>query len=150
MTAAERFEALQRETFASATHATASSYPPENRLSGDAIARVLTTRRYAVVASSRPDGRPHATPVSFVLAGTELWLPTVAGARRARNVAANPWLVLVVSEGEGDTHLAVIVEGPASVEPGPPDEAVEVPAWATQWIRLTPQRLLTYAAEPPA
>jgi nitroimidazol reductase NimA-like FMN-containing flavoprotein (pyridoxamine 5'-phosphate oxidase superfamily) len=148
--------AVQEATFAGASAATVSSYPPERRLSGAALEAVLRARRYATVASTRPDGRPHATPTSFVLAGDALWLPTVAGTVRARNVAAQPWLVLVLTEGEGDAHLAVIAEGAVTVVadadlPGDVAEAsVERlegrPEWAEEWLVLRPARLLSYAA----
>jgi hypothetical protein len=136
---------IQDATFARSGAATVSSYPPERRLPGAALEAVLRSRRYAVVCSTRPDGRPHATPTSFTLVGSSLWLPTVAGAVRGRNVRARPWLVLVVSEGEGDTHLAVIVEGPVTVETAPP-EGVERPEWAAEWLVLRPERVLSYAA----
>lgn len=147
MTAAAFFDALQRETFATATAATTSGYPPERRLAADVVVAVLSARKYATVASTRPDGRPHATPVSFVLVGTDLWLPTVGGAARTRNVLAQPYLVLVVSEGEGDAHLALILEGPATVETTAPPEAGSAPEWADAWLVLRPERLFTYAAE---
>jgi hypothetical protein len=34
---------------------------------------------------------------------------------RTRNVQATPWLSLVISEGEGDQHAAIVLEGPARV-----------------------------------
>ena len=153
----EAFEQVQRATFESASAATASSYPPARRLSGDALEAVLRARRYATVASTRPDGRPHATQTSFVLVGDALWLPTVRGAVRARNVRAQPWLVLVLAEGEGDEHLAVIAEGPVTVvadadlPEGVARAAAERlegrPEWADEWLVLCPSRLLSYAAE---
>jgi hypothetical protein len=137
--------ALQDATFAVASAATASSYPAANRLPAEALDAVLASRRYGVLATARPDGRPHATPTSFTAVGDEVWLPTVAGAVRSRNVAAQPWAVLVLSEGEGDAHLAVILEGPVTAEPAPPD-GVERPEWADVWLVLRPARVLSYAA----
>lgn len=149
--------AVQDASFAAASAATVTSYPPERRLSGDVLEEVLRARRYATVASTRPDGRPHAAPTSFVLVGDALWLPTVAGAVRARNVRAQPWLVLVLTEGEGDAHLAVIAEGPVAVVPDAdlPDDVAQAaaerlegrPDWAAEWLVLRPARLLSYAAE---
>jgi hypothetical protein len=140
------FGALQDATFARSPAATATSYPPERRLTGAQVEAVLASGRYAVVASTRPDGRPHLAPTSFRLVGGELWLPTVAGAVRARNVRHQPWLALSVTEGAGDTHLAVLVEGPARVTAEPPPGG-DVPEWAAEWIVLTPRRVLSYAAE---
>lgn len=146
--------AVQDATFAAASAATVTSYPPERRLSGALLASVLTTRRYAVLSTTRPDGRPHATPTSFVLSGSALWLPTVAGAARARNVRAQPYAVLVLSEGERGAHLAVIAEGPVTVEPLSPEAEADavaqldtVPDWAAHWLVLRPARLMSYAAE---
>ena len=152
MTVAEALEALQAATFAASAPATTTSYPPERRLSGASLFAVLSGRRYAVVSTTRPDGRPHAAPGAFVLSGTSLWLPTVGGAVRLRNVRANPYAVLTVAEGVGPTHLAVLAEGPVTVSPSPPEADVvrqlgSVPDWADAWIVLSPARLLSYAAE---
>jgi nitroimidazol reductase NimA-like FMN-containing flavoprotein (pyridoxamine 5'-phosphate oxidase superfamily) len=148
---------VQRATFAAASLATTSSYPPERRLSGEVIDAVLRARRYATVASTRPDGRPHATPTSFVLVDDALWMPAVAGAVRTRNVRGQPWLVFVLTEGEGEAHLAVIAEGAASVvaDADLPEDVAALaverlgsrPDWADVWLVLRPSRLLSYAAE---
>ncbi|HEU0130878.1 MAG TPA: pyridoxamine 5'-phosphate oxidase family protein [Mycobacteriales bacterium] len=145
MTAGEEYGRLQDATFARSAPATTTSYPPERRLTGEHVAAVLGSGRYAVVATTRGDGRPHATPTSFRLVGTELWLPTVAGSVRGRNVRARPWLSLVVAEGVDDEHLAVVVEGPVRVADAPP-EGVDAPEWAAEWLVLTPERVLSYAA----
>lgn len=148
--------ALQAATFARSPAATATSYPPGNRLTGEALLAVLTSRSYyATVSTTRPDGRPHAAPSAFVLSGLEVWLPTVEGAVRLRNVRANPYAVLVLASGVHREHVAVIAEGPVRVESSLP-AAVEadvvakldrVPDWAGAWIVLSPARLLSYAAE---
>ena len=143
---AEELAALQAETFAASPPATATSYPPERRLSGAALRAVLTSGRYATVSTTRPDGRPHCAPSSFTLHGTEIWLPTVAGAVRLRNVRANPYAVVCVTEGVSGTHLAVIAEGPVRVSSDPPPGA-EVKDWMAEWIVVTMERLLSYAAE---
>lgn len=155
MTVAAGLASLQDATFAASPPATATSYPPERRLTGEALADVLSSPRYAVVSTTRPDGRPHSAPSAFVLSGTSLWLPTVAGAVRLRNVRANPYAVVVVSDGVRDAHLAVIVEGPVTVADALPPEVERdvvrqmgrVPDWAGAWIVLRPARLLSYAAE---
>ena len=153
--AADSLGALQASTFAASPAATATSYPPERRLSGAALVAVLSSPRYATVSTTRPDGRPHAAPAAFVLSGTSLWLPTVAGAVRLRNVRANPYAVLVVSDGTAGSHVAVIAEGPVTVADALPPEVEadvvaqieRVPEWAAAWIVLRPSRLLSYAAE---
>jgi len=147
----EELAALQEQTFARATVATAGSYPPERRLSGGQLADYLDRRAFAVIGSCRPDGRPHAAMSSYVRQGREFWLPTVAGSVRERNVHARPWLTMTITEGDRDRHVVVLVEGPATVvaPAGVPAEvrAAATGDWVATWIRLTAERLLSYAAE---
>ena len=138
--------ALQAATFAASPPATATSYPPERRLTGAALWSVLSSGRYATVSTTRPDGRPHCAPSGFVLSGTEIWLPTVAGAVRLRNVGTYPYAVVCVTEGVSETHVAVIAEGPVRVSEEPPPGA-EVKEWTAAWIVVSITRLLSYAAE---
>src|SRR4029077_2030673 len=70
---------LQDRTFARATAATAISYPPERRLSAAQVASYLDRRTFAVVGSTRADGRPHAVMSIYIRRGTTFWLPTMAG-----------------------------------------------------------------------
>jgi Pyridoxamine 5'-phosphate oxidase len=147
----EPLDAIQDRSFATATAATTGSYPPENRLRGAHLGAYLDGRAFAVVGSARADGRPHAAMSSYVRRGATFWLPTVAGSVRERNLRGTPWLTMVVAEGDRGAHIAVLIEGPA--EAAAPDE---VPAdvraavsgdWISAWIRLTAQRLLSYATE---
>jgi hypothetical protein len=146
---------VQDATFASASPATASSYPPERRLPGETLQAVLTSRLYAVLSTTRPDGRPHSAPTSFVLADSQIWMPTVRGAARARNARQQPYGVLVLAEGEHEHHMAVIAEGPLRVVDSAPasvaDEIAvrlrEAPDWVAHWLVLEPRRVLSYAAE---
>ncbi len=147
----EELAALQEQTFARATRATAGSFPPERRLSGRQLADYLDRRAFAVVGSCRPDGRPHAAMSSYVRRGREFWLPTVRGSVRERNVHARPWLTLTITEGDRDSHVVVLAEGTADVV-APADVPAEVTEavsgdWIAVWIRLTAERLLSYAAE---
>lgn len=43
------------------------------------------------------------------------WLPTVGGSVRERNMRAQPWLTMTITEGDHDDHVVVLVEGTASV-----------------------------------
>ncbi|NUU22854.1 MAG: hypothetical protein HOV68_15290 [Streptomycetaceae bacterium] len=143
--------ALQDRTFARATAATAGTYPPERRLTADQLAAYLDRRSYAVVSTARPDGRPHTAMSMYVRRGTDFWLPTVRGSVRVRNLRGQPWLTLVVAEGEDDEHIAVILEGPAEtleVDQTPADvRAAADRDWVGAWIRVRAERLLSYAAE---
>jgi hypothetical protein len=147
----EELAAVQERTFAGATRATAGSYPPERRLSAGELASYVDRRAFAVIGSCRPDGRPHAAMSSYVRQGGVFWLPAVAGSVRERNVRARPWLTMTITEGDRDGHVVVLVEGPAAVV-APAGVPAEVRAavtgdWAAAWIRLTAERLLSYAAE---
>ncbi len=147
----EALGALQDQSFARATTATVSSYPPERRLSGRQLAGYLDRRAFAVIGSRRPDGRPHAAMSSYVRRDTTFWLPTVAGAVRERNVRRQPWLTMTVTEGDRDAHVVVLIEGPADVLPSgsvPAEVRAAVTGdWAATWIRLRAEHLLSYASE---
>ena len=88
---------------------------------------------------------------AYIRQGREFWLPAVGGSVRERNVRARPWLTMTIAEGDRDRHVVVLVEGPANVV-APADVPAEVLAavtgdWGATWIRLTAERLLSYAAE---
>ena len=61
------------------------------------------------VASVRPDGRPHVTPIWGVWVDEAFWMEGGAATTRARNLASNPAAVVTVERGND----AVIVEGEA-------------------------------------
>lgn len=147
----EQLGKLQDRTFARATPATATSYPPQRRLSAAQLASYLDRRTFAVVGTTRADGRPHAAMSVYRRRGTTFWLPTMAGSIREKNLQGTPWLTMVVAEGDHPVHIAVIVEGPAAVA-APTDTPSDVRAsmsgdWVNAWIRLTAERLLSYADE---
>jgi len=146
---------LQDRTFARATAATAASYPPERRLSAAQLASYLDRRDFAVVSSTRANGRPHTAMSLYYRRDVTFWLPTMAGSVRERNLRGTPWLTMVIAENDHPEHIAVITEGPAEVI-APVQVAEQVPAdvraavtgdWVSAWIRLTAERLLSYADE---
>jgi hypothetical protein len=62
-----------------------------------------------------------------------------------------------ITEGEHDTHAAVLTEGPAEVLTTVPDDVRSITElrnpggsldWATAWLRVTPQRLFSFAECP--
>jgi hypothetical protein len=142
---------LQDRTFARATAATVDSYPPQRRLSAAQLTSYLDRRAFAVVGSTRADGRQHAAMSVYIRRGATFWLPTVAGSVRERNLRAAPWLTMVIAEGDHDEHIMVLIEGPAEVVAPtavPADVRAAVTGeWVSAWIRLTAERLLSYAAE---
>jgi general stress protein 26 len=143
-------DAVQDRTFAAATSTTAAAYPPDRRLSGPRLAAYLDGHAFGVIGTRRPDGRPHATVAQYLRQDATFWLPTMPGSVRVRNLCAEPWLTLTVSEGDKDgDHMVVLVEGPASVVPSaevPADLLARAEDWI--WVRLTPERILSYADVP--
>jgi PPOX class probable F420-dependent enzyme len=61
------------------------------------------------ICTTRPDGRPHAMPVWGVWLDDTLWFSTGEGSVKARNLAADPQLVVHLESGDD----AVILEGTA-------------------------------------
>jgi general stress protein 26 len=142
--------AIQEATFAKAASYTAASYPPESRLSPEQLNRYLDQRAFAVVGSTRPDGRPHSVPTSYVRRGAALWMPIGKGSARERNIRANPKVSLVVAEGDHDRHVAVIIEGTADVvdcDSAPSDLREQMDGdWIEGWVRLRANRVMSYAS----
>jgi hypothetical protein len=142
---------LQDRTFARATPTTGRTYPPERRLAAEQLVSYLDRRTYAVIGTTRADGRPHAAMSMYFRRGATFWLPTVSATVRARNLRKQPWLTLVVPEAEDADHITVIVEGPADtlgLDETPEDVRAGFDRdWVSAWIRLRAERLLSYAAE---
>ena len=145
---------LQETSFSQAGEVVRNAYPPERRMTGTQLEGYLARRTYALASSTRRDGRPHAAPTLFSTYAEAFWLPTLRGAVRLSNVRSHPWLALSIIEGEHDTHAAVLAEGPAEVLEAVPEDVRNITAlrnrggnldWATAWLRMTPQRLFSFA-----
>lgn len=152
--AAQALARVQEASFARAAASTRDAFPPERRMDGYAIVAFLGARRWGVLATVRPDGRPHAATVGYALVGDRFVFPTLGGAARVRNLRGKPHASFVVADGEGDRHGVVIVEGTARLL-APLEAALEMrapfrdasgalPAWIELLIVLTPERLLSY------
>ncbi len=143
--------AVQDRTFARATKLTAGAYPPERRLTAAQLTGYLDRRAFAVIATARPDGRPHAVVSGYVHRDDLFWLPVAEDSVRERNVSHQPWTTLVITHGERDEHVVVIVEGAATVVPEadvPPDVRAQARGeWAGTWLRVRAERVISYASE---
>jgi nitroimidazol reductase NimA-like FMN-containing flavoprotein (pyridoxamine 5'-phosphate oxidase superfamily) len=73
--------------------------------------RLLNARNYWL-ATTWPDGRPHAMPVWGVWSTDRLYFSTGPTSRKAQNLGHNPRCVVTTERADE----AVIVEGSASVE----------------------------------
>ncbi len=102
---------VQRRSYAAATTGLRAAWPESAALDGRRMAALLERQRYCVLATGRADGRPHASPVAFVVGDGAFWIVTVEGLR-LRNLRATPWASVVVMEGnadegeKGDAHRA--------------------------------------------
>src|SRR6266508_5088299 len=111
---------VQRRSYAAATTGLRAAWPESAALDGRRMAALLERQRYCVLATGRADGRPHASPVAFVVGDGAFWIATVAGLR-LRNLRATPWASVVVMEGnadegeKGDAHRALTAEGPVTL-----------------------------------
>ena len=83
---------------------------PAVRMRERALARLRASASYWL-ATTRPDGRPHAAPVWGVLAGGEFWFGTAG--QKARNLRHTPYAVV---HGESADDVAIL-EGPVERRP---------------------------------
>ncbi len=63
---AKELHAVQERSYEKAGPGIRGSYPRSRAMDADRLAEFLGSKRYAVFATSRPDGRAHAAPVAFV------------------------------------------------------------------------------------
>ena len=80
----------------------------------------LENARNIWVATVRPDGRPHLTPVWFVLEGDALYICISPRSVKARNLSVNPKVACALEDGDSP----VICEGAAAALEQPWPEAV--------------------------
>lgn len=146
---------LQRRSSAATGGGQRGAWPAANAMDADELVAFLTEDRYGVLATATPQRhRPVARPISFCVHGTTFWFATVAGAR-LRNLERTPWASLVVSDGGPQRHRAVLPDGPVTIVTDPGTEVVVAwsardhtePTWATAWLALAPERLLSYSSE---
>jgi nitroimidazol reductase NimA-like FMN-containing flavoprotein (pyridoxamine 5'-phosphate oxidase superfamily) len=163
---ADALAGVQRRSYAAAGASIRRSWPERQALDSGRLARFLDGRRYGVLATTRRDGRAHATPVAYLVSSGAFWIGTVAGLR-LQNLRATPWASLVVMAGErdegepgvGELHVAVTAEGPVSLhEETAFDDAYapladdwvrrhgHAPDWAEALIELRPERLFSHDA----
>jgi PPOX class probable F420-dependent enzyme len=70
--------------------------------------------RTAILATRRPDGRPHAVPVGFVLDGDDVLFLTGEGTVKASNLEHDPRVSLVVDD-DRPPFAFVSIDGTAQV-----------------------------------
>lgn len=90
---------IQEQSYAKASKSLLESYPQSRMMTKDELIAFLNSKRFAVLATARKDGRAHATPIGFLVWNGAFWIASAEGAR-SRNLQNNPWASIVVIEGE--------------------------------------------------
>jgi nitroimidazol reductase NimA-like FMN-containing flavoprotein (pyridoxamine 5'-phosphate oxidase superfamily) len=148
---------IQRRSYRNAGAGLRKAWPEEDALDGEHLARLLDELRYAVLATGRPDGRAHASPVAFSYENGAFWIASVEGLR-LRNLRAKPWASLVVTEGQDEaSHRALTADGAVRLHDAPGFAAIrdrlgeqwierhrQLPDWATAFIELIPERVFSH------
>jgi len=96
---------------------------PDNTLSWSEVAARLETARTYWLCTTTPSGAPHAVPVWGVVTGQVLYLYSERRTVKARNLAADPRVVVHLESGED----VVIVRGTAK-DLGTPAQVPDVVA----------------------
>ncbi|HEY7281236.1 MAG TPA: pyridoxamine 5'-phosphate oxidase family protein [Actinomycetota bacterium] len=147
---------VQARAVASVSAATRDSYPEHSALDAEEIDAFVARVAFAVLSTTRPDGRPHAAPVGYLPTDDRIWMASVAGAARLRNLGEHPFASLVIVEGNRDDHVALIVEGTVTRHPDPEsilddwlrdawrDRYGTELTWAGSLIELEPTKVLSY------
>jgi hypothetical protein len=81
----------------------------------------LRAARSGWLATTRPDGRPHAVPLWFVWDGRDVHYVTSRHSQKGRNLVLQRWTVFHLGDGED----VLIAEG-VSVEVSDPDQLAEI------------------------
>ena len=87
----------------------------------DARRAFLTSgTRTAILATTRPDGRPHAVPVCFVLDDDDVLFLTNDGTAKGQHLQRDPRVTVVVDD-EVPPFAFVMIEGTADLSRSPGD-----------------------------
>jgi len=143
---------VQDASYLNADGALRGSWPRESAMDEGRLESFLEAHCYCVLATTTSRNRAQARPVAFVLFEGGFWFATVKGGR-LRNLERTPWASMVVAEGEGSSHCALVVDGPVKIGE-PPAGLIAAwearlgskPDWAAAWFELRPMRLYSYMA----
>jgi nitroimidazol reductase NimA-like FMN-containing flavoprotein (pyridoxamine 5'-phosphate oxidase superfamily) len=143
---------VQRASYGRAGGALRGAWPPERAMGPEELVSFLDERTYCVLATTTAKDRPQARPVAFTAFEEALWFATVAGGR-LRNLERLPWVSVVIADGEGEAHRAIVADGSVTLVPEPPGGLLELwerrfgsrAEWAAAWFELRPTRLFSYA-----
>jgi len=95
-----------------------------------AVDVAMRAARTIWLATTRPDGRPHAVPMWFVWRSDAVYMMSRSGMQKAVNIRRQSWVVLHLSSGDD----AIILEGSAVCV----DDTAELDAvdrvWAAKYV----------------
>jgi hypothetical protein len=148
---------IQDRSYDQAAPGLSESFPRAVAMDLPRMAAFLDRRRYAVLATGRPDGRPHAAPIAFSVWRGAFWIATVRGAR-LRNLRARPYASIVIMEGDvRPQHRTVIAEGAVLIHDGAGMGQADPlfgenwrmrfgndPTWAAAMLELRPERVFSF------
>src|SRR4051794_12171123 len=77
------------------------------------VEQLLTTAELSWLATVRPDGQPHVTPLTAVYADGAMHFTTGAHEQKGQNLAANPRCTLTTGVNALHGGTDVVVEGTA-------------------------------------
>ena len=87
---------------------------------------LLEGTRTGKVATTRADGRPHVTPIWFVLDGDEIMFTTGATSVKAKTIRRDARVCMCVDD-QAPPYSYVMIEGTATLS----DDLDELRCWAT-------------------
>jgi hypothetical protein len=144
---------VQEDSYLRARQGLISSWPRESAMNPAQLAGLLEQRRYCVLATTSAADRPAARPVSFVVVGRRSG-SRPSQARDSGTSSALRGLSVVIEDGDGEDHRAVVVDGPVTIVSEPPPRVLDVwrerhgssPTSAVAWLELQPRYLVSYSA----
>jgi PPOX class probable F420-dependent enzyme len=71
----------------------------------------LKSFRSIWISTTRPDGRPHATPVWYLWDGQHIYFTTSPKSQKGKDLAHQSWVIVHA----GDPDDVIILEGPAQI-----------------------------------
>lgn len=92
-----------------------SPYPQAPAMTSDEVAAFLAAAPVARLASHNPDGAIHLAPAWFLYDDGHILIGTQAISRKARNVAANPQVTVLIDKEE-PPFKGVIIYGTAELD----------------------------------
>jgi PPOX class probable F420-dependent enzyme len=114
---------------------------PDDSLTWAEVSSRLAPARNYWLSTTTPSGAPHAAPVWGVVAGQVLYLYTERGTVKARNIAADPRVVVHLESGDD----VVIVRGVAEDLGAPAQAPAAVSALAAKYTAPGDQQYLPSA-----